>query len=139
MSLIKLFLGGNNLVFSRPERVWSVTSRLGTGKWLTLFYSVACYGQEGVGCWGGWGFTITIPTKNNLSIRYLFYVEIFNKDVLGSTVWFGLPVRAISRHNAVLHETVRPGVIVFRFQVPNVFRIKPGNFLSENLKKYYAF
>jgi len=41
MSLIKLFLGGNNLVFSRPERVWSVTSRLGTGKWLTLFYSVA--------------------------------------------------------------------------------------------------
>jgi hypothetical protein len=42
MSLIKLFLGGNNLVFSRPERVWSVTSRLGTGKWLTLFYSVCC-------------------------------------------------------------------------------------------------
>ena len=42
MSLIKLFLGGNNLVFSRPERVWSVTSRLGTGKWLTLFYSVIC-------------------------------------------------------------------------------------------------
>jgi hypothetical protein len=41
MSLIKLFLGGNNLGFSRPERVWSVTSRLGTGKWLTLFYSVA--------------------------------------------------------------------------------------------------
>ncbi len=40
MSLIKLFLGGNNLVFSRPERVWSVTSRLGTGKRLTLFYSV---------------------------------------------------------------------------------------------------
>jgi hypothetical protein len=40
MSLIKLFLGGNNLVFSRPERVWSVTSRLGTGNWLTLFYSV---------------------------------------------------------------------------------------------------
>jgi hypothetical protein len=39
MSLIKLFLGGNNLVFSRPERVWSVTSRLGTGKWLTLSYS----------------------------------------------------------------------------------------------------
>jgi len=40
MSLIKLFLGGNNLVFSRPERVWSVTSWLGTVKWLTLFYSV---------------------------------------------------------------------------------------------------
>jgi hypothetical protein len=39
MSLIKLFLGGNNLFFARPERVWSVTSRLGTGKWLTLFYS----------------------------------------------------------------------------------------------------
>jgi hypothetical protein len=46
MSLIKLFLGGNNLVFSRPERVWSVTSRLGTGKWLPLFYSV---GAERVG------------------------------------------------------------------------------------------
>jgi hypothetical protein len=41
MSLIKLFLGGNTLVFSPPESVWSVTSRLGTGKWLTLFYSVA--------------------------------------------------------------------------------------------------
>ncbi len=40
MSLMKLFLDGNNLVFSRRERVWSVTSRLGTGKWLTLFYSV---------------------------------------------------------------------------------------------------
>jgi hypothetical protein len=40
MSLIKLSLGGNNFVFSRSERVWSVTSRLGTGKWLTLFYSV---------------------------------------------------------------------------------------------------
>jgi hypothetical protein len=40
MSLIKLFLGGNNLVFSRPERFWSVTSRLETGKWLTIFYSV---------------------------------------------------------------------------------------------------
>jgi hypothetical protein len=45
MSLIKLFLGGNNLVFSRPERVWSVTSRLGTGKWLTLFYSVTHKGK----------------------------------------------------------------------------------------------
>jgi hypothetical protein len=45
MSLIKLFLGGNNLVFSRPERVWSVTSRLGTGKWLTLFYSVKIMGS----------------------------------------------------------------------------------------------
>ncbi len=43
MSLIKLFLAGNNLVFSRPERVWSVTSRLGTGKWLTLFYSVPSF------------------------------------------------------------------------------------------------
>ncbi len=41
MSLIKLFLGGNNLVLSRPESFWSVTSRLGTGKWLSLFYSVA--------------------------------------------------------------------------------------------------
>jgi hypothetical protein len=40
MSLIKLFLGGKNLVFSRPERVWSVTSRLETGKWLTPFNSV---------------------------------------------------------------------------------------------------
>jgi hypothetical protein len=59
-------------------------------------------------------------------------VEIFNKDVLGSTVWFGLPVRAISRHNAVLHEAVRPGVIVFRFQVPNFSGLTPGNFLSED-------
>jgi hypothetical protein len=49
MSLIKLFLDGNNLVFSRPERVWSVTSWLGTGKWLTLFYSVGPIGPRAVG------------------------------------------------------------------------------------------
>jgi hypothetical protein len=48
MSLIKLFLGGKNLVFSRPERVWSVTSRLGTGKWLTPFYSVEGFLYEAV-------------------------------------------------------------------------------------------
>jgi hypothetical protein len=28
------------LNYSRPGRVWSVTSRLGTGKWQTFFYSV---------------------------------------------------------------------------------------------------
>jgi hypothetical protein len=49
MSLIKLFLGGNNLVFSRPERVWSVTSRLGTGKWITLFYSVRAQASHAIG------------------------------------------------------------------------------------------
>ncbi len=36
MSLIKLFLGGNNLVFSRPERVWSV-SPAGDGKMANSF------------------------------------------------------------------------------------------------------
>jgi hypothetical protein len=41
MSLTKLSLGGKKLNYSRPERVWSVTSRLGTGKRPTLFYSVA--------------------------------------------------------------------------------------------------
>ncbi len=40
MSLTKLSLGGKKLNYSRPGRVWSVTSRLGTGKRLTLFYSV---------------------------------------------------------------------------------------------------
>jgi hypothetical protein len=40
MSLIKLSLGGKKLNHSRPGRVSSVTSRLGTGKRLTLFYSV---------------------------------------------------------------------------------------------------
>jgi len=39
MSLIKLSLGGKKLNYSRPGRVWSVTSRLGTGKRPTLFYS----------------------------------------------------------------------------------------------------
>ena len=45
MSLTKLSLGGKKLNYSRPGRVWSVTSRLGTGKRLTLFYSVSyiCY------------------------------------------------------------------------------------------------
>ncbi len=40
MSLTKLSLGGKKLNYSRPGRVWSVTSRLGTGKRLTLFYNV---------------------------------------------------------------------------------------------------
>ncbi len=40
MSLTKLSLGGKKLNYSRPGRVWSVTSQLGTGKRLTLFYSV---------------------------------------------------------------------------------------------------
>ena len=45
MSLTKLSLGRKKLNYSRPGRVWSVTSRLGTGKRLTLFYSVSyiCY------------------------------------------------------------------------------------------------
>ncbi len=34
-------LGGNTLNYSRPRRVWLVTSRLGTGESLTFFYSVS--------------------------------------------------------------------------------------------------
>jgi hypothetical protein len=34
--------GREKLNYSRPGRFWSVTSRLGTGKRLTLFYSVHC-------------------------------------------------------------------------------------------------
>jgi hypothetical protein len=41
MSLTKLYLAWKKLNYSRLGRVWSVTSRLGTGKRLTLFYSVA--------------------------------------------------------------------------------------------------
>ncbi len=41
MSLTKLSLAGKKLNYSCPGRVWSVTSRLGTGKRLTLFYSVS--------------------------------------------------------------------------------------------------
>ncbi len=37
MSLTKLSLDGNNLIMFCPGRVWSVTSRLGTGKSLTFF------------------------------------------------------------------------------------------------------
>ncbi len=33
----KLFLAGNLLNYSRPGRVWLVTSRLGTGKTITFF------------------------------------------------------------------------------------------------------
>ncbi len=40
MSLIKLSMDANNLNYSCPGRVWSVTSRLETGKSLTFFYSV---------------------------------------------------------------------------------------------------
>jgi hypothetical protein len=46
MSLTKLSLGGKKLNFSRPGRVWSVTSRLGTGKRPTLFYSVEAARQS---------------------------------------------------------------------------------------------
>ncbi len=46
MSLTKLSLGGKKLNYSRPGRVWSVTSRLGTGKRPTLFYSVVLYLQD---------------------------------------------------------------------------------------------
>jgi hypothetical protein len=35
--------GWENLSYSRPGRVWFVTSRLGTGKLITFFYSVAFY------------------------------------------------------------------------------------------------
>ncbi len=48
MSLTKLSLGGKKLNFSRPGRVWSVTSRLGTGKRPTLFYSVFSYVFESI-------------------------------------------------------------------------------------------
>ncbi len=43
MSLTKLSLAGSvaSLNYSPPGRVWFVTSRLGTGKLLTFFYSVA--------------------------------------------------------------------------------------------------
>ncbi len=41
MSPTKLSLGGKKLNCYRPGKVWSVTSRLGTGKRPTLFYSVA--------------------------------------------------------------------------------------------------
>jgi hypothetical protein len=40
ISLTKLSLGGTKLNYSCPGRVWSVTSRLGTGKRPTPFYSV---------------------------------------------------------------------------------------------------
>ena len=40
MSLTKLPPGQELLHYSRPGRVWLVTSRLGTGKSLTFFYSV---------------------------------------------------------------------------------------------------
>ncbi len=40
MSLTKLSLAGINVYSSRPGRVWLVTSRLGTGKTITSFYSV---------------------------------------------------------------------------------------------------
>ncbi len=40
MSLTKPSLAGNNLFYSRPGRGWLVSSRLGTGKTVTFFYSV---------------------------------------------------------------------------------------------------
>jgi hypothetical protein len=40
MSHTKLSLAGHNLIIPRQEGFWYVTSRLGTGKSLTFFYSV---------------------------------------------------------------------------------------------------
>jgi hypothetical protein len=40
MSLTKLSLAENNQIIPAQWRVWLATSRLGTGKWLTFFYSV---------------------------------------------------------------------------------------------------
>jgi hypothetical protein len=39
----QILLGWEKLNFSRPGRVWLVTSRLGTGKSLNLFYSVRVF------------------------------------------------------------------------------------------------
>ncbi len=52
MSLTKLSLAGKKLNYSRPGRVWSVTSRLGTGKRLTLFYSAGASDQDVLGFYG---------------------------------------------------------------------------------------
>jgi hypothetical protein len=41
MSLTKLSLAGVNFNYSWPDRVWLVTSRLGTGKSLSFFYAVS--------------------------------------------------------------------------------------------------
>jgi hypothetical protein len=45
MLLTKLSLAGNSLIFLWPERVWLVTSWLGTGKSFTFFYSVKTNGK----------------------------------------------------------------------------------------------
>jgi hypothetical protein len=41
MSLTKLTLSGNNLIYSLPGRVWLVASRPGTVKLIAFFYSAA--------------------------------------------------------------------------------------------------
>jgi hypothetical protein len=43
MPLTKLSLAGIQFNYFRPGRVWLVTSRLGTGKSFTMFYSVLVY------------------------------------------------------------------------------------------------
>jgi hypothetical protein len=43
-------------------------------------------------------------------------VDDGEKASLGGRIY--LPVRAISRHNAILHEAVGPGVLVLRLEVP---------------------
>jgi hypothetical protein len=47
MSLTKLSLGGNNLIIPVKGEFdcFPVTSRMGTGKSITFFYSVNCSGQ----------------------------------------------------------------------------------------------
>jgi hypothetical protein len=45
MSLTKLSLAENSLIFLWPERVWLVTSWLGTGKSLNFFYNVENNGK----------------------------------------------------------------------------------------------
>ncbi len=93
MSLIKLFLGGNNLVFSRPERVWSVTSRLGTGKWLTLFYSVRTMGTLGL---AEIDIEISCEMYGNLVFCcWLIKYAVRKKNLVHAVVDFGINCTAL--------------------------------------------
>ncbi len=68
------------MVFSRPERVWSVTSRLETGKWLTL-YTVHRYMNVEIG-----RQKIIILFSNNEATQFRFW-EYINRNqtfILGS-------------------------------------------------------
>ncbi len=80
MSLTKHSLGGKKLNYSRPGRVWSVTSRLGTGKRRTLIYSAPSQHILSPLLWGeihGTEFRVVYASAEGFGTEFRVFASIF--------------------------------------------------------------